>query len=390
MGPKTLQPTTDAQQKHVMQWLSNDDNRLSVFGGAGAKSAYGGKNVVKPATAYNSLAQSVNAKFGTQWDGDSAKARLRTMRTKFHTVFTLCAGRVQEESENWKLESADKSKGILTLADKAQDMCPHWNLWLEWCGNDPNMAKHGTSDSNLALDQPVAKEDGEDDGVGRELSEDAAADDGVVTAGSAAPASYGTFSKFRAAGGDNGFEGNDDGDVPRAVAARVDTAKGGVDDLQEQKRKRHEMLKGMTKDEKAEFYRQEGKEKRQKEQDDSNERRSAVASAAQSGAIPSSPSVSSGSPFGKGGSGGSSDWQANFLAQRQRDEDLKQQRQDAASVTVVKLQIDAADRQSALELQHKQQMLNLQTMQFQAQQQQTQMQMQFQQQQHMLYVLFIP
>ena len=99
MPPNSHQPTTADQQKFVISWLSEIENRLAVFGGAGAKTGYGGKMVVKPATAYNSLAQAVNKKFpGTQWDGDSAKSRVRTMKVKFHTVFSLCGGNVQEET----------------------------------------------------------------------------------------------------------------------------------------------------------------------------------------------------------------------------------------------------------------------------------------------------
>lgn len=395
MPPKTgggQQPTTSDQMKFVMtQWLADENNRLSVFGGAGAKSAYGGKGVVKPTTAYNSLAQAVNAKFGTSWDGDSAKARLRTMKTKFHNVFTLCGGRVQEESDNWRLMDGDKSKGIMTLADKAQDLCPHWNLWLEWCGNDPNMVKHGSSDSCLSSQQ-------EDTGVTEQDAVDASEGnfDGSEGEGDEQPHgvaksfTYATFSQDRVGSGDAGNCGNDEGGIPRAVTVRVQTATPGADALAEQKRARQDMLKGLSKDGKAELYRREGKEKRQKEQEESNDRRGAITAASQSGAPPTSPSVGSGSPFGKSGSGSSSDWQANFLVQRQRDEDLKQQRQDTASVTVAKLQIDAAARQSALELEHKGHLLSFQQVQFDVQRQQAQMQMQFQQQQQMLYVLLIP
>jgi hypothetical protein len=389
MPPKAgggQQPTTSDQMKFVMtQWLADENNRLSVFGGAGAKSAYGGKGVVKPTTAYNSLAQAVNAKFGTSWDGDSAKARLRTMKTKFHNVFTLCGGRVQEESDNWRLMDGDKSKGIMTLADKAQDMCPHWNLWLEWCGNDPNMVKHGSSDSSLSSQpEDSVRDAGREAGDASEGSEGEGDDDGGTK-----KLTYATFSQDRNNSGDAGNIGNEDGEVPRAVTARVHAATSGVDALSEQKRQRQDMLKGLSKEEKTELYRQESKGKRLKEQQESNDRRSAISTASQSGAqTASSPSVSSGSPLGKSGS--SSDWQANFLVQRQRDEDLKLQRQEAASVTVAKLQIDAAARQSALELEHKQQMLTFQQLQFNAQQQQAQMQMQFQQQQQMLYVLLIP
>lgn len=150
--PKTQQATTAEQTKFVVQWLAKEENRLACFGGAGAKAAYGGKSVTKPSTAYNALAQLVNAKFGTSWDGESAKSRVRTMKTKFHNVFTLCGGRVQEETDSWKLTDADKAAGILTLADKAQSMCPNWNSWLEWCGNDPNLLKHGSGDSQLLRD----------------------------------------------------------------------------------------------------------------------------------------------------------------------------------------------------------------------------------------------
>ncbi len=366
-----------------MSWLSKEDNRLACFGGAGAKAAYGGKAVVKPATAYNSLAQAVNAKFGTSWDGESAKARVRTMKNKFQTVFSLSnGGRVQEESAAWKLSDADKSKGILTLADKAQDMCPHWNSWMEWCGSDPNMLKHGSG--GIDIDANIREGSGEEEEEGRhsadegDVSDDA---DGVAKG----LATFAGFSAGRLSAGDKGNLGENEDDVPRAVSCRVDSVTGGTDDLREQQRKRKEMLGGMDADAKKRFYAQEQREKRQKEQADSEKRRSSIAAAAAPAVISSSP-TSSGSPFAKGSSSQSKDWQANFLVEHKKDEQARAERHDAAQVTIAKLQLEAAQRQNHVENEHKQQVLSFQQMQFSAQQQQAQMQMQFQQQQQMMYV----
>jgi hypothetical protein len=383
MPPRVLQPTTAEQTRFVVSWLSKEDNRLACFGGAGAKAAYGGKAVVKPATAYNSLAQAVNAKFGTSWDGESAKARVRTMKNKFQTVFSLSnGGRVQEESAAWKLSDADKSKGILTLADKAQDMCPHWNSWMEWCGSDPNMLKHGSG--GIDIDANIREGSGEEEEEGRhsadegDVSDDA---DGVAKG----LATFAGFSAGRLSAGDKGNLGENEDDVPRAVSCRVDSVTGGTDDLREQQRKRKEMLGGMDADAKKRFYAQEQREKRQKEQADSEKRRSSIAAAAAPAVISSSP-TSSGSPFAKGSSSQSKDWQANFLVEHKKDEQARAERHDAAQVTIAKLQLEAAQRQNHVENEHKQQVLSFQQMQFSAQQQQAQMQMQFQQQQQMMYV----
>jgi hypothetical protein len=369
-----------------VSWLSKEENRLACFGGAGAKAAYGGKAVVKPATAYNSLAQAVNAKFGTSWDGESAKARVRTMKNKFQTVFSLSnGGRVQEESAAWKLSDADKSKGILTLADKAQDMCPHWNSWMEWCGSDPNMLKHGSG--GIDIDANIREGSGEDEvEVEGHLTDqgDVSDADGVADGVAVGPETFAGFSAGRLSAGDKGNLGDNEDDVPRAVSCRVDSVTGGTDDLREQQRKRKEMLGGMDADAKKRFYAQEQREKRQKEQADSEKRRSSIAAAAVSAApavfsssCDKSPN-SSGSPFSKTQS---KDWQANFLVEHKKDEQARAERQDAAQVTIAKLQLEAAQRQNDVENQHKQQVLSFQQMQFSAQQQQAQMQMQFQQQQ---------
>ena len=405
MPPKSQQPTTAEQQKFVIQWLSVLDNRLACFGGAGAKSAYGNKMVVKPATAYNSLAQAVNKKFpGTLWDGDSAKSRVRTMKTKFHNVFSLCGANCQEESAVWRLSEADKREGILTLSDKAQSMCPNWFSWLEWCGNDPNMSKHGAGDSGLissiyaspsseasgaviaelgaarAADEGSGGSGDDDDANSKGDSDESNADD--VNAG----AGLGAFARARQAQGDEGHVADDDNEIPRAVTAKVAPAPGhpgDADDLQEQKRKRKEMLSQMTAEEKKDLARHEQKEKRQRELEASSNRRGAVASAASPSAGVNSPpasgttSSSVSSPFAKGGL--NKDWQASFLVDRARDEEARIEKQAAAQVVVAKLQIAASDRHYEAELSHKREQLSFQQQQLTFQQQQLTMQMQMQQ-----------
>lgn len=400
MPPLSHVPTTVDQQKHVISWLSVVENRLACFGGAGAKAGYGGKSVVKPGTAFNALAQSVNKKFSTSWDGESAKCRVRTMKQKFHKVFNLCAGNVTEETAAWKVSDEDKRDGIFTLADKAQSMCPHWNSWLEWCGTDPNMTKHGAGDSGL-----VARISG---GLGEE---DQTADQGNAWSGSedrddveeeeddgvgkrSRPGSLASFSLQRELQGDEGHKPDDPEDVPRAVTSTVERASdapGKDDDLQAQKQKRKDMLARMSSEEKAIFYRQEQKEKRQKEQDASTTRRNVVAAAASPGSdhvtsphahAQSSSSNSVVSPFGKG----NKDWQASFLVDRAKDEEARAEKQSAASIAVAKLQVAAADRQHNADLEHKREQLSFQQQQLNFQQQQMQMQMNMQQSQQMMSV----
>ena len=361
--------------------------------------------VVKPSTAYNSLAQAVNKKFpGTKWDGDSAKSRVRTMKSKFHNVFTLCGGNVQEETAVWKLSDADKRDGIHTLADKALSMCPNWNSWLEWCGSDPNMSKHGSGDSGLLAsvgdsdprgrDQDSASSSSEDGGdVAAGGDDDDSEEDEERDKGK--EHSLANFTRRRQAEGDEGFRGedNDVEDVPRAVTTRVAPAPGNADDLQAQKQKRKEMLARMTADEKKEFSRQEQKEKRQKEQEQSASRRGSVAVAASSpansaglasprAATAGSSSSSIVSPFS--GKGSNKDWQASFLADRAKDEDAKAQKHADSQLAVAKLQIDSAERQHDAELGYKRDQLSFQQLQLQFQQQHMQMQIQMQQSQQMM------
>ena len=410
MPPLSHVPTTVDQQKFVISWLSVVENRLACFGGAGAKAGYGGKAVVKPGTAYNSLAQAVNKKFpGTNWDGESAKCRVRTMKAKFHKVFTLCAGNVSEETAAWKLSEEDKRDGILTLADKAQSMCPHWNSWLEWCGTDPNMTKHGAGESGLVArisrglgddDHNAAQGNGGHDGdmpwSGSEDRDDddveEEEDDGVGKRGR--PGSLASFSLQRELQGDEGHKPDDPEDVPRAVTSTVERASdapGKDDDLQAQKQKRKDMLARMSSEEKANFYRQEQKEKRQKEQEASTTRRNVVAAAASPGSdhvtSPHAPAQSSSSnsvvsPFGKG----NNDWQASFLVDRAKDEEARAEKESAASIAVAKLQVAAADRQHNADLEHKRDLLSFQQQQLNFQHQQMQMQMNMQQSQQMMSV----
>ena len=212
--------------------------------------------VVKPATAYNSLAQAVNKKFpGTTWDGESAKSRVRTMKTKFHNVFSLCGGNVQEETGIWKLSDSDKASGILTLADKAQCMCPNWFSWLEWCGTDPNLSKHGIGDSGLAADLLSVGGDAESGGYVGGVMLDAGIGDGGgasdndnddgggdSSSDSDANVGFGGLTAARAAQGDAGHVAEDEGDTPRAVSAKVAPANASADDdLRAQQKKRKEM-----------------------------------------------------------------------------------------------------------------------------------------------------
>jgi hypothetical protein len=396
--PPNHQPTTVEQQKFVIAWLSELENRLAVFGGAGAKAGYGGKMVVKPSTAYNSLAQAVNKKFpGTSWDGESAKSRVRTMKSKFHNVFTLCGGNVAEETGTWKLSDADKRDGIHTLADKAQSMCPHWNSWLEWCGSDPNMSKHGSGDSGLLAsfadgEQVSAADTG--DGIKDRRSQGSSGSEGGddgESAGEERKNTLANFTRRRQQAGDDGFVADDiDPDVvPRAVTLNVDRASSDPSDadaLKAQKEKRREMLARMTPDEKTNFMRQEQKEKRQQAQEASAIRRNSVAAAASSPTSPRATATSSSSsvvsPFS--GKGVNKDWQASFLAERAKEEDARAEKQADSQVAVAKLQIDAADRQHVAELGHKRDQLSFQQQQLQFQQQHMQLQMQMQQAQQMM------
>ena len=349
--------------------------------------------VVKPATAYNALAQAVNKKFpGTTWDGESAKSRVRTMKTKFHNVFSLCGGNVQEETGIWKLSDSDKASGILTLADKAQCMCPNWFSWLEWCGTDPNLSKHGIGDSGLAADLLSVGGDAESGGYVGGVMLDAGIGDGGgasdndnddgggdSSSDSDANVGFGGLTAARAAQGDAGHVAEDEGDTPRAVSAKVAPANASADDdLRAQQKKRKEMLANMSKEEKKALACQEQKEKRQKENEDSLRRRSAVAAAAGPSGTASSPSSVTGSPFGKGGQ---KDWQAGFLVDRAKDEDARAERDSSAQIAVAKLQLSSADRHHDAELNHKRELLSFQQMQLNFQQQQVQLQMQMQQQQ---------
>lgn len=391
MPPKALkaaqQATTPDQMKFIMTWLDAADNRLSCFGGAGAKSAYGGKSVVKPTTAYNALAQAVNKKFSCSWDGESAKSRIRTMKNKFHAVFTLSNnGRVLEETVVWKLTDADKAAGILTLLDKAQHQCPYWNSWMEWCGNDPNLSKHGSGGSELQMNLNSSDEEdrGLEDATATTAVNDNSESDSDAGEGDAGGLS--TFSALTALRNQSGDEGNvgegGDDQVPRAASARVDAATSGTDDLKAQLAKRKAMLAALTPEQKQELYRTEAKAKRARDQEESNTRRSKIADAA---TTPQSPRDSaSDSPFSKSTSL-SKDWQANFLVDAKKDEMIKAERTEASQLAIAKLQLASADRRDQAELEHKERLLSFQQQQAQMQQQQAQMQMQFQQQQQMMY-----
>jgi hypothetical protein len=395
MPPKSTtklpqQATTPDQMKFVMTWLANGDNRLSCFGGAGAKAAYGGKSVVKPSTAYNALAQAVNKKFNCSWDGDSAKSRIRTMKNKFHSVFTLSnGGRVHEETAAWKLTDADTAAGILTLLDKAQHQCPYWNSWMEWCGSDPNLNKHGSGGSELQIDESDAEKD-EPGGDGKD-SESQDDEDGEEDQRNGAPAGFAAFTADRNQKGDEGNKGDGDEDqVPRAVASRVDPSTSGSGDaIKEQQKRRREMLSSMSAEQKTQLYKDEAKAKRQKEMEDSKTRQLAISDAATPGGPAQPPSTStSGSPFSKQ-TPMSKDWQATFLVEHKRFEIDRAERAETSQVAVAKLQLASAERRDQAELEHKKSLLSFQQMQHQLQQQQVQMQMQFQHQQQMMYVFVV-
>jgi len=233
MPPKQT-ATTAEQAKFVVTWLEKDENRLSCFGGSGAKAKYGCKDVVKPGTAYNSLAQAVNSKFGCVWTGESAKSRIRTMKAKFEAVFVACKGKVDEESETWRLTDSDKEAGVFTLADKAQRDCPYWNNWFKWCGSDPNLARHGsgTIDSFNVEGSTNGSSCSEEDADNRE--DDTAADVVNVDGSAASDAgenvddvvSFAAFGEKRLAAGDRGNCDSDD-EVGRPIATKAGRAPCG-------------------------------------------------------------------------------------------------------------------------------------------------------------------
>ena len=360
--------------KFVMNWLAKEDNRLACFGGAGAKAAYGGKSVVKPATAYNALAQAVNGKFGTSWDGESAKSRVRTMKSKFHSVFALSQGKVSDESDSWKLSDAEIKEGIHTLLDKAQHMCPHWNSWFEWCGSDPNLLKHGGSESTL----DVEFSDEGDEGGGD--------DDGSQDEEEGGPASFAAFSALRTGAGDEGNVGIVDAEggveaLPVAVSSRVEPAPGVRDDLKAQQQQRKIMLQQMSAEDKKKFHAEEQKQKRQRESDQAEQRRRDVsgvpASPVSASSQPDKTSSSLSSPFAppKGG-----DWQAVFLADRAHTEDRRADSKADSDALVAKMQLAATAAHNASELAHKREMMSWQ-------QQQAQQALQMQQHQHQMTMM---
>lgn len=226
MPPKQT-ATTAEQAKFVISWLEKEENRLSCFGGSGAKSKYGCKDVVKPGTAYNSLAQAVNSKFGCAWTGESAKSRIRTMKVKFEAVFVACKGKVDEESETWRLSDSDKEAGVFTLADKAQRDCPYWNNWFKWCGSDPNLARHGSGTIDNFDVESSAGDSGED---AFDCEDDAVAD-AVNFDGSAASdvddvVTFASLGENRLAAGDRGNCDSDD-EVGRPIATKAGRAPCG-------------------------------------------------------------------------------------------------------------------------------------------------------------------
>lgn len=229
MPPKQT-ATTAEQAKFVISWLEKDENRLSCFGGSGAKAKYGCKDVVKPGTAYNSLAQAVNSKFGCSWTGESAKSRIRTMKVKFEAVFVACKGKVDEESETWRLTDSDKEAGVFTLADKAQRDCPYWNNWLKWCGSDPNLARHGsgTIDAFNVEGSSNCSSCSEEDNREDDLAADVANLDGSAAsdAHEEEVISFAAFGENRLATGDRGNCDSDD-EAGRPIATKAGRAPYG-------------------------------------------------------------------------------------------------------------------------------------------------------------------
>jgi hypothetical protein len=348
-----------------MVWLEKEENRMACFGGAGAKCNYGAKSVVKPGTAYNALAQGINSKFGTSWDSSSAKSRVRNMKRKFTAVFIACNGKCDEESEKWKLTDEDKARNIFTLADKAQYECPYWNLWLKWCGNDPNLSRHGFSDSLLDVDD-TCDEQGSDSCDEYEVNEEA--DEGAV--------SFSEFAAIRDSVGDSGHAPSDSEgeDAPRPASARVEQAPSDPrhqDDLLTQAKKRREALSKLSESEKKKLKADDAKAKRELEKAQSTARRASVAGSSVSSPTSGTPTAVASALFQ--GSPKDKNFEAQFLADRARQMDEKSDKAAAAQVEVARMQLQFQDKQAA-------QFQQLETSKLQMQQLQFQMQMQMRQQ----------
>jgi len=117
----------------IMLWLATVSNRNIIMGSSGSAQNQGGMNgranVVSKATGFCMMAKFVLEMCGVKITSDQAEGKFRYMLGKFK------AANSYSRSSSAGLDDSDFAKGIRSLPQKLESMCPQFEVWLSYFGH---------------------------------------------------------------------------------------------------------------------------------------------------------------------------------------------------------------------------------------------------------------
>jgi hypothetical protein len=154
----------------IMLWLATVSNRNIVMGSSGSAQNQGGMNgranVVSKATGFCMMAKFVLEMCGVKITSDQAEGKFRYMLGKFK------AANAYSRSSSAGLEESDFAKGIRSLPQKLESMCPQFEVWQSYFGHLQKFNPTSVlSNSVLEFGEDDESNAGSDDGDREEFIE---------------------------------------------------------------------------------------------------------------------------------------------------------------------------------------------------------------------------
>ena len=125
------------QKQAILSWLEVPTNFKLITGGLQQemKSVVAGQQLTKTA-AYQQLAESVNQKCSTNWDGHMAMCRYRAL---YDTYVKTKRALLDVSGEKFCISEQDLKRGINTIEKKLNDCCTDFNRWDALFGERQNV-----------------------------------------------------------------------------------------------------------------------------------------------------------------------------------------------------------------------------------------------------------
>ena len=132
----------------MLSWLNIAENRNIVTGAAGSAQNGGGmsgsKNVTSKDAGWGMLAAHLTKTCGVQFDKKQAQNKFTYLEKKFH------AAKLWQNTSGVGVSEEDRVRGITSIPEKLTDMCPNFELWESWFGNNQKYSPASIVQSGLA------------------------------------------------------------------------------------------------------------------------------------------------------------------------------------------------------------------------------------------------